>query len=130
MDSAPKLCPSATCQPGNLLLGVQTAEGGLARILPPPQIDEAFVRAARQAGAPERRMRFVGACAESGCHQWQAGGCSIARRAIAALTDPPAAALPPCHIRGACRWFAQEGRAACAACAFISTDPAGRGAPH
>lgn len=129
MDRATKLCPSATCQPGNLLLGVQVAGAGLARLLPPPKIDAAFADAAAQAGAPERRMRFVGICAESGCRQWQAGGCSIARRVTAERAGPPRA-LPACHIRGDCRCFAQEGRAACAACALVSTDPAGQGAPH
>lgn len=130
MDRVGKLCPSARCESGNRLLGIQTEGGGLARFLPPPVIDDTFVAAAQETGAPERRFRFAGTCAESACHQWQSGGCSIARMASARSGDDAATSLPPCHIRSACRWFGQEGRAACLACAFVVTDPGGHGTPH
>ncbi len=120
---APLLCPSAPGAPGAQLLGVIDAGGRLAALAEPWIVDEEFAALAREGRSPGKRFRFADACLNTGCRQWQHGGCSIARGA--AELDPGetiAPALRDCAIRQACRWFAQEGEAACRACPFVLTD--------
>jgi hypothetical protein len=44
----------------------------------------------------------------------------LAVRIVARLPEV-VSSLPPCNIRRTCRWFAQEGGAACRRCPQIST---------
>jgi len=40
------------------------------------------------------------------------------------MLDPVVSALPRCAIRPVCRWFRQEGRAACLRCPQVATEQA------
>ncbi len=118
-----KLCPSHSCAPDTLLLGIVQADGTVALSAERFPITADFVEAAKDAGAPETRFRFAGPCREAGCAQWKSGKCGIpdrARKALSGKPVPPVAA-PPCAIRADCRWFAQEAYAACALCPFVTT---------
>ncbi|MDG6106447.1 hypothetical protein Daura_27190 [Dactylosporangium aurantiacum] len=129
-----RTCPSSSCTPGNLLLGIVRPDGTMAQLRPPLEVDETFVRRA-QAGdrVPEARMRFAGPCVTSRCRQWTGERCGVAdliADRAAALPDPDAAGLAPCAIRATCRWWAQRGADACRICpAVVHTwrdDAAGR----
>ncbi|MEV4514396.1 hypothetical protein AB0K00_36225 [Dactylosporangium sp. NPDC049525] len=125
-------CPSSSCTPGNLLIGIVRPDGTLAGVSPPLELDTTFVERA-QAGerAPEARMRFAGPCVTSRCRQWTGDRCGvadlIADAAPGAGQEP--AGLPPCPIRATCRWWAQRGAAACRICPSVvhtwRTDPNG-----
>jgi hypothetical protein len=118
-----KLCPSSSCREGAVLLGVVEAEGrvGLLEFLLP--VDSAFVEKVQAQGEPEKRFRFAAKCVKSGCKQWDGGSC----RVIGQLSEVNARVerdevLKPCIIRPSCRWFYQEGAAACTICTYVVTD--------
>lgn len=125
MSGPEKSCPSARCAPGNLLLGVKGADGHVKHLRTALPIDEGFVETASSVGKPEARMRFASRCATSGCKQWTGSRCGVIDHVLEHLeqTDIPLArSLPPCPIRGTCRWFSQTGDQACRACSLVVTD--------
>jgi hypothetical protein len=115
------LCPSARCEEGAILLGVVGPNSRVGFIRPRITVDQDFVEAARGGRAPEKRFRFAQPCIEDGCRHWQSGRCHVADVA-AAREEAVERPLPACSIRPSCRWFAQSGAAACAACPYVVTD--------
>ena len=118
-----KLCPSA--QPGMdecRILGVVQREGPfpvleyLNQHL--PATPEVLAMAAPL--KPTEVFRLAATCAENGCPHFDGEDCRLARRVVQIL---PAAVetLPPCIIRKSCRWYSQEGGAACKRCPGITT---------
>jgi hypothetical protein len=124
-DTADKelLCPSARGAPGALLLGVVGADGRVGYVSSQVRVDEGFLAVAQAGRAPEKRFRFADRCVESGCVFWTDRSCHVAIAAVElvdAEADP--GRLPRCTIRSRCRWYAQEGPKACAACPLVVTD--------
>jgi hypothetical protein len=118
-------CPSAPAEPGAGLLGVLGPDGRIANLRLLMQVDEEFLQAARAKGAPESRMRFTSPCQTKRCSQWTGHSCGVIERVMEAIADqglPSPQALQPCTIRITCRWYAQAGPEACAACALVITD--------
>ena len=107
------------------MLGLLGSDGRIANLRTLMQVDEAFLQAARAAGPPEARMRFANRCQTSGCSQWTGHSCGVIERVMQRVADsglPQPRALQPCTIRATCRWYAQAGAEACAACAMVITD--------
>ena len=112
------LCPSYTCVSGAHLIGVVQANGRVAFLGRPLEVDRTFVDIAKQGRPPELRFRFSAACAESACANWKLGVCRVA----AQISQPAAVStteLPNCGIRAGCRWYHEQGCDACAACPSI-----------
>jgi hypothetical protein len=65
-------------------------------------------------------FRLAATCAEHKCPHFDGADCRLATRVVQIL---PAAVdtLPPCIIRKDCRWYSQEGGAACKRCPEITT---------
>lgn len=65
-------------------------------------------------------FRLAATCAEHQCPHFDGTDCRLAARVVRIL---PAVvdALPPCIIRHQCRWYSQEGGAACKRCPEITT---------
>lgn len=127
MPRSDKSCPSARCKPGSLLLGVKEADGLIRHLRTPLLVDKDLMRKASSKGSPEARMRFASRCATSGCAHWNGTRCGVIDHVLAQLaatTVPLAATLPPCPIRGSCRWYSQTGETACRACRLVVTDQA------
>ena len=126
MNSNPVvLCPSAPPQAGALLLGRFTEEGSLAFAAKPLPVTASFLAAAEATGDIGKRFRFASRCTQSACSRWQNGKCSVGMAAARVaeqqkLEKPPD--LPACVIRPQCRWFAQEGAAACRICPHVVYD--------
>ena len=118
-----KMCPSSTCHTGALLLGVVQADKKVILLPTPMKVTEDFVEKAVKAGDPEKRLRFAGQCAKSGCSQWTGTRCGVIDKALdymkEAIDNTP---LPECSIRPECRWYSQSGADACKVCPFIITD--------
>jgi hypothetical protein len=68
-----------------------------------------------------RVLRIAARCEESACMHFDGVNCRLAAR-IVQLLPPVADALPACLIRAECRWYRQEGRAACMRCPQIVTE--------
>jgi hypothetical protein len=118
-----KLCPSA--QPGMegcRILGVVQRDGPapmleyLNELLPATKDVLALAAPLK----PTEVFRLAATCAEHRCPHFDGTDCRLAGRIVQIL---PAAvtALPPCIIRKDCRWYSQEGAAACHRCPEITT---------
>lgn len=124
-DDAPRSCPSAPAAPGARLLGLLGPDGRVHNVKSVVTVDDGFLQAAAEGGPVEARMRFASRCQTSGCAQWTGSRCGVIDKALAhieAAIPVEAGALPPCTIRSDCRWYAQTGARACAACSYIVTD--------
>lgn len=117
------MCPSA--QPemqGSRVLGVVggTADAPAVAYLNQflPVTDEIIALA--QPAKPTQVMRFAAPCQEKLCSHFDGKDCGLVTR-IVQILPAVTEALPACLIRATCRWFAQEGRAACQRCPQIVT---------
>jgi hypothetical protein len=123
-----KLCPSA--QPGMekcRILGVVQHEADEQHRITPrivylnellPATEEVLRLAAPL--KPTEIFRLSATCAEHKCPHFDGADCRLATRIVNIL---PAVvdSLPPCTIRKECRWYSQEGAAACKRCPEITT---------
>jgi len=122
--SDPSLCPSGDAGQADAQVfaiagaGEDGAAAYLDRLLP---VDEHVIALASPL-LPANVYRVATPCANSACAQFEGGKCQVAAR-IAAAFAPQADVLPPCVIRPACRWWRQEGVAACLRCPQIVTVP-------
>jgi hypothetical protein len=117
------LCPSA--QPemaGSRVLGVVggTAETPeLAYLNEHLSVTEDLLAGAAPA-KPTEVFRFAAHCEEKACRHFNGTQCSLATR-IVQILPAVTEVLPACLIRPTCRWYQQEGRAACQRCPQIVT---------
>ena len=120
-----KLCPSAQPdQPGAQIIGVAEPREGGARIrLLAAPVPPASVAHLIPAGIPVPEiLRLAAPCAEQSCRHFQNERCALGARVatrLAPLTDR----LVRCAIRPRCRWWAEQGAAACRRCPHIVTEP-------
>jgi len=123
-DSERLLCPSARPEmAGAVIFGVV---GGTAQaprmahlVQPLPVTDELLALAAP--ASPLQVFRTAAPCAQRACAHFAQNRCRLASRIVDEL---PAAVdgLPACRIRPACRWWQQEGKAACLRCPLVVTE--------
>jgi hypothetical protein len=123
-EKRPLLCPSA--QPGMQeprLLGVVTLtdQGPQLAYLNHhlPVTPDLLAQAAP--AEPTQVFRFAAHCEEKQCTHFNGERCKLATRIVQIL---PAVvdALPACLIRPTCRWYVQEGKAACLRCPQVITE--------
>ena len=69
---------------------------------------------------PTEVFRLAATCAEHKCPHFDGADCRLAMR-VAKMLPPVVDSLPPCVIRKECRWYSQEGAAACVRCPQITT---------
>lgn len=120
----PPLCPSGRArQNGAQVFAIVGAgpEGQAAYLDRTVPVDEAVLGLAAPL-SPASVYRVAEPCAAGGCSHFESGACQIAVRLTRHL-DPVVAALPRCAIRPACRWWRQEGPAACLRCPEVATTP-------
>jgi hypothetical protein len=126
-----QFCPSA--QPdwdGAIALGIVggTAEEPRLRVFGKPQaVTPELLRLAEPA-LPTEVFRFAAPCMETGCRHFGESRCHLAAKIVHKL-NAVSEALPPCAIRAQCRWYGQEGAAACRRCPQVVTDNANASAP-
>ena len=69
---------------------------------------------------PGQVLRLAARCETAKCTHFDGERCQLAVRIVDMLA-PVTDHLPPCMIRKTCRWYAQEGRAACLRCPQVLT---------
>ena len=118
-----KLCPSA--QPGMegcRIIGLVQPEGATVRLAylneHVPATPELLAMAAPV--KPTEVFRLAATCAEHQCPHFDGTDCQLAARVVK-LLPAVVETMPPCLIRKECRWYAQEGPAACKRCPEVTT---------
>src|SRR5918998_121483 len=71
--------------------------------------------------APTEVFRFAAPCAGHSCRHFDGEDCRLVKRVVQILPSV-ASDTPPCTLRPTCRWWQQEGKAACARCPQIVTE--------
>lgn len=117
------LCPSAQPDmPGSMVFAVvggTPAEPRVTALSRPHAVTEELLRLAGPV-EPTEVFRFAAPCTCSGCDHFENTRCRLVERA-ARLLPVVAVDLPACTIRPDCRWWRQEGRAACLRCPQVVT---------
>lgn len=125
-DPPERMCPSTPRSNATVFLGMITPAGRVAYVTPQLPAEAALAGLPETDGATESRYRLAGPCVTTSCGFWTGDHCGLGARVAASYreTDPTAAepALPHCAIRRTCRWYAEQGAAACAACSYVVTD--------
>jgi hypothetical protein len=117
------LCPSAQPEMAHCqVLGTFEEENGkpqLAYLNQHVPVSDQILALAGDA-PPTKVFRFAAPCEEKKCMHFDGRDCKLATRIVQIL---PAVVngLPPCIVRASCRWYAQEGGAACQRCPQIVT---------
>lgn len=70
---------------------------------------------------PTEVFRFSAPCAAGFCQHFHNGTCRLIARTVQLMPEV-VAKLPPCRIRASCRWWRQEGSAACKRCPQVVTE--------
>jgi hypothetical protein len=125
-STRPILCPSASPHSQDAqVFGVVggTADAPEVAYLPAPQpITDELLQLAKPV-RPGEVFRVAAPCACRGCGHFAPEGstCRLAETIVQWLPSV-VDTLPPCAIRPACRWWQQEGRAACVRCPQVVTE--------
>jgi len=123
MERDKTLCPSAPAKSGALLLGLVNEAGEVSMLHQKMPVDDEFLDIAREGRPLNERFRFASPCATKGCANWSGHHCMVLdiARQFTDLQPVASETLPACAIRPECRWFAQDGAAACGICPKIRT---------
>lgn len=118
------LCPSARPESeDSIVFGIisgTVAEPRVAYLKHPlPITDELIAKASPI--TPTEIFRMATPCAAKACLHFDGQDCRLAKQ-IAEKLPAVAEELPPCSIRRDCRWWKQEGKAACMRCPQVITD--------
>jgi hypothetical protein len=119
----PLKCPSAQPGMGDVqILGVISRDAAEPRLA---YLDEALPATPETLDLaapldPSQVFRLSARCEEKKCTHFDGADCQLAVR-IAKMLPEVVDHLPACNIRRDCRWFRQEGRAACVRCPQVVT---------
>lgn len=116
--SRPLSCPSARPDSdGAVIFGVVggTAEQPRVGYLERQVRPSGDLLALAGTADPGTVFRFGGRCAEGACSHFADSRCSLGERLVQ-LLPVVVDRLPPCSLRPTCRWFGEQGAAACRRC--------------
>jgi hypothetical protein len=123
-DDSGLFCPSA--QPDLTdgvvfgVIGGTAEEPRVSYLAEPLPVTPELLALAEPAHATEV-FRMGAPCAREGCQHYDGSRCNLVRQIIAGI--PVAVeAPPPCRLRPRCRWWHQEGPAACVRCPLVATE--------
>jgi hypothetical protein len=118
------LCPSARpTLDHSVVFGVVGGTADAPRIIYLKQVQpvtEALI-AKVQPVTPAEVFRTASACETKSCQHFDGANCRLATQ-VAEQFPAVLTQLPPCAIRRDCRWWQQEGKAACFRCPQVITD--------
>jgi len=118
------LCPSARPEMAGAVLhgivGGTVAAPRVGYLVEPQPVTDALLALANPV-SPTEVFRFAAPCAGSACVHFDGANCRLATRVVELLPSV-VDSLPPCRIRPQCRWWQQEGRAACLRCPGVVSE--------
>ncbi|HEV7842949.1 MAG TPA: hypothetical protein VGO69_04590, partial [Pyrinomonadaceae bacterium] len=122
--STKALCPSAQPEwPGTLVIGIVAGTADEPRVMPLdkplPVTDELL--ALSNPVTPTEVFRFAAPCACKACPNFEDDRCALIQR-IVRILPRVTNTLPACEIRPHCRWWQEEGEAACLRCPQVVTE--------
>jgi len=118
-------CPSAMEDNEDaLVFGVVggTAERPQVAYLTAPQPLTQEIRQLCSPATPAEVLRIATPCVRYRCIHFEAENCTLAQRIIRIL-PPVVDQIPACKLRPDCRWWVQEGKAACLRCPQVVRTP-------
>jgi len=104
-----------------VLFGVVGTQGVVEPLSRPIPVRNELVQIVRKSEALAQNLRFAAPCVEGRCGQWSAGRCTVPMRVFEQLGKSDEGRLSWCGLRPECRWYAQEGLAACRVCPQVRT---------
>jgi hypothetical protein len=113
------MCPSAGAESGSVVFAVRVGDAEVAYLDELVPASAQLLQLAEPAD-PRQVFRFGAPCAEHGCQHFTGTSCSLGER-IATRLDPAVNRLPACRLRNRCRWYAEQGGAACLRCPVVVT---------
>jgi hypothetical protein len=122
-SSVQPFCPSAPPESeGAVAFGVVGGSASTPRVgyIVRPQPVTAELLALAAPAAADAVFRFAAPCAASACQHFDGANCQLATR-IVAMLQVVTETLPACVLRPICRWWKQEGVAACRRCPQVVT---------
>ena len=117
------MCPSAPPDmEDSVVLGVleDTPDGQRLTWIEKPQPVTTQLLSLTREVDPRNVFRFAARCEEKRCIHFDGKDCQLATR-IVQILPRAVEALPACSIRAECRWYQQEGKAACFRCPQVIT---------
>jgi len=118
------LCPSAPPEwEGSRVIGVvggSAAEPRVSSLSEPLPVTNELLALSGPV-SPTEVFRFAAPCHCTGCAHFAEQKCTLVER-IVQLVPEVVEQLPFCLIRNECRWWQQEGKAACQRCPQVVTD--------
>ncbi|HZT60060.1 MAG TPA: hypothetical protein VFA21_15735 [Pyrinomonadaceae bacterium] len=118
------LCPSARPEmKGAVAFGAVAGtveEPFLVHFAAPQPVSDELLALARPA-EPTEVFRFAAPCAGHACAHFDGQDCRLAARVVQIL-PAVTSSLPPCVLRPECRWWQQEGKAACLRCPQVVSE--------
>lgn len=122
--NVPSLCPSAKPEMEDSIvfgvIGGTVNEPHLAHLVKPQPVTDELLALANPV-APTEVFRFAASCAGSNCQHFDGSNCRLAKKIVQLLPEV-VEELPNCRLRPSCRWWQQEGKAACSRCPQIVTE--------
>lgn len=119
----PLLCPSAQPEMAHAVIfgivGGSFSEPRVGFVDEPQPVTEELL-SLPESIQPTEVFRIAAPCAERQCQHFVVGACNLARRLVQILPTTESQ-VPSCSIRRECRWWVQEGKAACLRCPQIVT---------
>src|SRR5581483_4348436 len=123
-NNKPLLCPSAQpdMEEARVLgvVGGAQSEPALAYLNEHLGVSDELLASTAPA-KPTQVFRFAARCQEKACCHFDGKNCNLASR-IVQILPAVTEALPACLIRAECRWYQQEGGAACMRCPQVVTE--------
>ena len=128
-DEPVRMCPSAQPEmPGAAVFAViqgtaaEPQAAYLDRLVPlTPELSQSVMPV-----KPTEVFRIGAACARSDCQHFAEGKCHLVKRLVQ-IVPAVVSSLPTCVLRAQCRWWHQEGSAACMRCPQVVTEMYGAG---
>jgi hypothetical protein len=116
-----KLCPNALPVVGGLIIGVVNEQDEVTLLPQPEVIDKEFYDTVIQNTGMDVQFRFSKPCIQGKCGHWTGHSCNVPGRVMQRVEARMVAegTLPLCEIRPSCRWYTQEGPAACHICPIV-----------